>query len=201
MSGKLHISNPFATRFTAPGRLEPLDGAGVPIDLNHMVERFAQCGGMGAIVGPHGSGKSTMLVHLAAALERNGRTTTCIRIRSWRCLTGALAAVVAVGRGGIVCVDSWECLGSVAGVIVKRAAGMWGRGLLVTTHRRCGFPILVRTETNTALLQAIVRRLTVPDGRIGMGDVEDAFVRTAGNLREALFRLYDLFERRTKRGA
>ena len=68
-------SNPFATRYTRPGQLEPLDAEGRPIDLPALLQECARLGRAVAIVGPHGSGKSTLLRRLyeatvAAVLKR-----------------------------------------------------------------------------------------------------------------------------------
>lgn len=60
-------SNPFSTRFVAPGRI---DWVSEPDhELEKLTCRFLfDCSSRAAIVGPHGSGKSTLLEHLVPGL-------------------------------------------------------------------------------------------------------------------------------------
>ncbi len=62
-------SNPFSTRFVRPGalayRFPPGESAAT------LVERLAASGWRGQIVGPHGSGKSTLVAALGETLPRS----------------------------------------------------------------------------------------------------------------------------------
>jgi len=53
-------SNPFATRFTRPGQLPPFDAAGKRIDLDALLALAGRIR-RAVIIGPHGSGESTLL--------------------------------------------------------------------------------------------------------------------------------------------
>jgi len=190
--------NPFATRHTRPGRIPPLDAAGRPIDPPALLDRLRAGGGTAAIQGPHGSGKTTLLTHLACALERRGLLAARVRLRSRRDAAAALAAIVGARPGATVCIDSWERIGTVLGPVARLTARVKGCGLLVTSHRDTGMPLLARCETTPDLLAAIVRHL--PDCEQWLGplvsaaDIEEAFAGCGGNLREALYDLYDRFE-------
>jgi hypothetical protein len=192
------LSNPFVTRFTRPGRIEPLDVMGSPVDLRELVDRLRRLGGTAAIVGPHGSGKSTLLTHLAAAIECRGERVPRVRLHSWRHAPLVWNAIRDTPAGGTVCVDSWECLGVSAGSVLRLTARLAGCGLLVTSHRASGMPELVRCGTSEPLLRAIVRSLPGLDGWYGKliheSDIEAAFAMYGGNLRESLYELYDRFE-------
>ena len=191
-------SNPFATRFTRPGRIEPLDHLGRRIDVDAVLERLQCLGGTAAIVGPHGSGKSTLLVHLADSLERRGERVQRVRLHSWRDASAAWKAIRRAPARGTVCIDSWECLGAVTRSMVRAAARLSGCGLLVTAHHGAGMPQLVRCGTTASLLRSIVR--TLPGHECWHGtwireaDIEAAFAVHGGNLRESLYELYDRFE-------
>ena len=192
------VTNPFTTRFTRPGRIEPLDVTGSPIDVDALLDRLRGLCGTAAIVGPHGSGKSTLLTHLAAAIERRGERVRCARLHSrWDVLT-AWTAIRDSAAGDTVCIDSWECLGVTARSVLRLAAGVSGCGLLVTSHRGTGMPELIRCGTSVSLLRSIVRSL--PGHACWHGqlihdtDIEAAFTLHGGNLRESLYELYDRFE-------
>jgi hypothetical protein len=63
---KKDFSNPFATRFVAPGRM---NWVGCPdLSIEALSERFPQLGCRAQIIGPHGSGKTTLLHHLLPQL-------------------------------------------------------------------------------------------------------------------------------------
>jgi energy-coupling factor transporter ATP-binding protein EcfA2 len=197
------MSNPFSTRFTRPGRIEPLDGAGRCVDIEGLLGRLQGLGGTAAIVGPHGSGKSTLLVHLADAIERCGGRSSRIRLQSWRDALAAWMVIRQSAAGDTICIDSWESIGPAIRVLLRLAARLSGCGLLVTSHRGTGMPQLTRCGTSASLLSAIVRSL--PDHAcwyetlICEADIEAAFASHGGNLRESLYELYDRFEARRRR--
>ena len=96
---------------------------------------------------------------------------------------------------GLLVVDGFEQLGFWRRWGLRRRAG----GLLVTTHHCAGLPTLWRTavtqETTARILEALLRgqrRL------VGEEDLRERLRCRRGNLREALFDLYDLHERRRK---
>lgn len=187
--------NPFSTRYLRPGRLPPLDGSGRPLDLEHLAATFLSRGGSAAIVGPHGSGKTTLLGHLADTLESMGERVIRMRMRERSDLLRLLASI---GRGprGIVCVDSWERIGWPANGLVRVVAAGARVRLLVTAHRPGAMPTLWRCATSPRVTEALVERLL--DGSsppaIGREAIEEAHRRAGGDVREALFLLYDRFE-------
>ena len=188
--------NPFATRWTRPGRITPRDARGRPLDVVGLLDRLAGLGGSGAVEGPHGSGKTTLLSALAAELEHDGRLAALVRTRSWRDVALVLQIVWRARPGATVCVDSWEAIGVVPGMIVRGLA-RWKRcGLIVTSHWSTGLPLLWRCETSTELLTQIIASLPDEGGRMGAGDIRRTFERHSGNLRECLLDLYDTFEGR-----
>jgi energy-coupling factor transporter ATP-binding protein EcfA2 len=197
------VSNPFSTRFTRPGRIDPLDDAGRRVDIDGLLERFRGLGSTAAIVGPHGSGKSTLLTHLAEAIERRGGRSSRVRLHSWRDALAAWKVIRQSAAGDAVCIDSWECIGPATRILLRLAARLSGCGLLVTSHQGTGMPELMRCGTSTSLLSAIVRSL--PDHAcwyetlICEADIEAAFANHRGNLRESLYELYDRFESRGRR--
>jgi len=195
------VGNPFCTRHVRPGRLPSFDAAGAPIDLARMRNRLGTLAGAAAIVGPHGSGKTTLLGHLADELEAQGERVVRMRIGRARDAVMLLAAVATARRGGIICVDSWERLGTPWALVIRRCASAAQVRLIVTAHHAGELPTLWECSTTPALLGAIVARLQVGDSDprlIEDSDMSNAFHAASGNIREALFLLYDAFEHRAR---
>jgi energy-coupling factor transporter ATP-binding protein EcfA2 len=206
------IGNPFATRHTRPGRIEPLDGHGHPRDVAALLDRLAALGGRAAIRGPHGSGKTTLLEHVSRALEARGTAVEPVRLRAWRDgaavaagdLFAAFRAILRSCAGKTVCIDGWEQLGPAA-VAASALARLRGCGLVVTTHRATRLPLLAACDTSPAVLAGIVCRLPGYASWGGLvirdADLEAAFSRHGGDIRESLYELYDRFEERRRPAA
>lgn len=188
--------NPFATRHTQPGCVRPLDTTGRPLDLPALLARLQTHALRGAIVGPHGSGKTNLLVHLAAVLAERGGSIGPLRARSGRDAVGILRAVVTAAPGVVVCIDSWEQLGIFTRLAAGAVAARRGCGLLVTSHAPTSLPTLAECRTSPDILAAIVAALPEGGGGMTRADIDDAFTRHSGNLRDALADLYDRFESR-----
>lgn len=191
-------TNPFATRFTRPGVLPPLASDGTPLDATRLAARLTG-GRVMAIEGPHGHGKSTLLAGVLAAAAAAGREVRLVRVRSewdsWRPVAAALAA----GRGACLGCDGWERSLPGTAALVRCIARLRCLSVVVTIHAPAGLAVLARCGTSKELLAALVARLPGHGGLIGGHDIEDAFDRHSGNLREALYDLYDRFERRSRR--
>lgn len=185
--------NPFATRFTRPGAIPPLDRQGRPLDLAALTTRLRALGAA-AIVGPHGHGKTTLLMALADRLAGDGLPVVVLRVWAWRDCFLAIRAIAAAPAGAMVCIDGWEALGPCRWPL-RQAARWLGRGLLVTSHGPPGPPVLCECGTSVTLLQAIVARLPDHGGRIDPEAVATAFERHGGDLRASLSDLYDHYER------
>jgi hypothetical protein len=190
--------NPFTTRFIRPGSLAPRDAEGNPLDVAAIVGRLADLGGTAAIEGPHGSGKTTLLVAVAESLATTGRLAGMVRLRAWGDGVRAVRLVSRAAAGTMVLVDSWERMGPVAARVALWSARRRGCGLLVTSHRPTGLPVLVQGRTSVALLERLVAALPNHGGLIAADDIAAAHATHDGNLREALLDLYDRFECRAR---
>lgn len=193
-----HITNPFATRHVRPGQLRPLSATATTRDIPAAVATIRSAGGSAAIVGPHGTGKSTLLRALAAEFAAAGLLAGQIQIRQGR---DRLAALLMVGRaaaGTTACLDGWEQLGPAGRIGARLLARLRGCHLVVTSHRPTGLPLHLPTSTSLRLLEAIVAALPDHDGLIEPADLAEAFDRHGGNLRESLADLYDRFELRAR---
>lgn len=185
--------NPFATRFTRPGAIPPLDHRGQPLDLAPLVARLRDLG-TASITGGHGHGKTTLLLAIADSLAAGGSVVRVLRVRGWSDAFAAWHAIRAAPSGSLVCVDGWDGLGPARRPLAA-AARSFERLLLVTSHRPAGLPLLRNCDTTAGLLAAIVARLPVAEDRVTADEVAAAFRRAGGNLRDALSDLYDRYER------
>jgi energy-coupling factor transporter ATP-binding protein EcfA2 len=208
--------NPFSAARLRPGCIPYLFAPGD--DLAALVVRLAANRGRGQIVGPHGSGKSTVLAMLAANLTARGHRIKLIELRDgqrrlpreWRAasdpsqLSMKSIPTSAVHDCGpiesqlpatLIFVDGYEQLGWLARRQLSWRCWQAGWGLVVTSHVPVGCPTLATTRVDLATAQAVVETLTADaSGKPSPAEVADAFARCGGNLREMLFDLYDRYE-------
>ena len=196
--GQKSADNPFSTRRVRPGAIAYRLPLGK--DVTRLLERLERNGWQGQIVGPHGSGKSALVATLRAALERSGRPTLSIELHDQaRRLPMSRRRIGELAPGAVVLVDGYEQLRRFSRFLLKRLCRRKGLGLVVTSHRSVAFPDLFRTTTSLALAREIVDELLagvlLP---LTAEEVNARFAQHRGNLREVLFDLYDLYERRRR---
>jgi hypothetical protein len=190
--------NPFATRFLKPGAL-PFIFAG---DLNTavLVDRLRRSGWWGQIVGPHGCGKSALLASLVPAIEEAGRKTLLVALHnSRRRLPGDLRTALRIDAPTVIVVDGFEQLSRFNRFRLKRFCRRGGQGLLVTAHAAVGLPDVFRATPDLTTVQRVVERLQRGHAaHVTAEDVAERLPQHAGNVRETLFDLYDLYEARRR---
>ncbi len=159
----------------------------------------------GAIIGPHGSGKSSLLASLLPELEKRGIRPHLISLHDgqrWLPRTGrSQSDETRESRRGptqprvLWVIDGYEQLNRFSRWLVALRCRRRGWGLLVTAHHTVSLPTIFAASPSLAILQAIVDRL-LPSGVTTLTPVEaaEAYSRAGGNLREALFCLYDRYQ-------
>jgi hypothetical protein len=206
--------NPFATRFVRPGAIEFLFDQGASAE--GLIAAFERCGCRGAIVGPHGTGKSTLL---AALLDRLA-TQSAEEFASHHLETAArMPAVVyrlhdgqrrlprepALGKlapGTLIVVDGYEQLSAWSRLALRWTTARRRLGLLVTSHSPTYLPTLYTTSISLDLADRIAAQLQSAGAGedearlLSRDDVATALAAHPTNLRECLFALYDLYEQR-----
>jgi ABC-type hemin transport system ATPase subunit len=185
-------SNPFSTRFTRPGAIpfQFQDGESAAL----LVDRLREKNWCGQIVGPHGSGKSTLLATLTPALEAGGRRVISITLHQGE------HRLPAIDREGLttatqLVIDGYEQLSWWSRWCVKSLCRRHRCGLLVTTHADVGLPVIYRTEPSREVAQSVVAQLLGGERRlITPSAIAAAYEAAGGNMRETLFRLYDVYQ-------
>jgi hypothetical protein len=199
------MTNPFATRYIRPGAMPFLFPEGR--SLAQLLAQFAAQGHWGQIVGPHGSGKSTLLAQVIAELTKAGTRVASLTLHqgdrrppAWPPPEGTQ----------IVAIDGYEQLGWMWRWRVKAWCRRSSSGLVVTAHRDVGLPPLWTTEPDLATLRRVVDHLwaavhhdlTASPGAsaapFSESELAAALAAGNGNLREALFCLYDVYQQRSR---
>lgn len=200
----IHVSNPFSTRYVRPGAIPFVfsrDG-----EADRLIDRLAIHGWRGAILGPHGSGKSTLLATLLPFFTARAIDCRPISLHDGqRTLPGqwlgssTTDAQTAERRmpERLLIIDGFEQLNRWNRWRVAQTCRRRHWGLLVTAHSEIGLPIVHITRPEIDLFGQITAQLQACDVRlITPGDAADAFRKADGNVREALFDLYDRYEQR-----
>jgi len=182
--------NPFAVE-----RIHQLRFRLPQISWPQLLARWSALHHRGAIVGPEGHGKTTMLLELAQRLtQENWYVRQALLRRSnsnaWRELPTDLFENL--GPRDCILLDGAEQLSFLAWRRFSRHARPAG-GLIVTTHRPGRLATWFTCETSVELLDDLVEQL--------LGSIDDnvrsvnrhLFEKYAGNLRLALREWYDLY--------
>jgi hypothetical protein len=94
-------------------------------------------------------------------------------------------------------IDGYEQLSWWSRRRIKATCQRTGTGLLVTAHSEMGLPLLFQMQPSQQLAQTIVEKIVPADSiRLTSDDINHAFEATGGNLRETLFKLYDVYQQR-----
>jgi hypothetical protein len=214
----LELTNPFCAARLRPGTIGFVFEHGK--SLEQLVDTLEANAWHGQITGGHGTGKSTLLAALTHAIERRGRLVKSITLEAGQrilpreflrslCTSRNCGAAVPAAQGwrdartrtsaglGVAAVDGFEQLNLWNRLVLKRFCRTHGVGLVVASHRSAHLPSLYETVVDEARAWRVIQQLQngFPP-RINTGDLVERLTRHKGNLREALFDLYDLYEER-----
>lgn len=182
-------SNPFASQNLRPGVIPYLFPANE--SSADLVERLRAGDWWGQIIGPHGSGKSTLLVSLLPQIERAGKQPHLVTLHQGQ----RRLPPVQRATDTLLIVDGYEQLSWWSRLWVNWKCRRSGCGLLVTAHADAGLPTLLQTAPTVELAQQVAGHLlSGSQGTVTSDDVSAAFTATQGNIRETLFKLYDVYQ-------
>ena len=163
-------------------------------EWDELFARLARLNHRAAIVGPEGHGKTTLLEDLAERLEQRGQATTWLHRPGEDFFRDELLRDLRDDcyADSVLLFDGADLLNGRDWRVLVRTANR-AAGLIVTSHQTCRLPTVIQCRTSPELLSRIVSQLLpeVPD------EVESLlpalYDRHAGNLRNALRELYDLY--------
>lgn len=187
-------SNPFATRFIRPGAIPFLFLDGDSAEA--IVERLKANQWRGQIVGEHGSGKSTLVATLVPLMEAAGRQVVMLKIGPGERRLPAMEQSSLTPVTQLI-IDGYEQLSWWSRIWIQWLVWRCGAGLLVTAHAYVGLPMLYATKSSEDVAAAVVNTLTTTEGSpISPSEVSDVYRAAGGNVRETLFRLFDVYQQR-----
>lgn len=230
------IYNPFSVRYVQPGAIpfhfDPLllerfrsehpdlfarylyeaislrQEASMWVGCRMLADRLERSHFRGQIVGPHGSGKSTLMYWLRSAVDTLG-----CQVFSWELhdqqssLNGDFWDEIDLflrsreeesdqKTARVLFLDGFEQLSFIQRVCLRKFCRDQRIGMVITTHLPAlGLPILFKTAPSLETVRHLVHYL-VDDGSftVGEDDVKALFAQNRGNCRSILFDLYDRFE-------
>lgn len=221
MTRLTHVSddsfNPFSTRFVRPDQMQYRFTPEIDPETfaQALLERFKKKSAL-AVIGPHGTGKTTLLHFLMPRLEvachqANFAAVRYVRLSSSGKPIGLVEAARLVAGRTLVVIDGFEQLplASRLAVLARLKCLPDSARLLVTAHRRQWFvPTFYRTRWDTQIVRCLTTEKLAhlpTQSRIEMQRIADrladqqlsnrerAVVETA-NVRDYWFSLYDEYE-------
>lgn len=193
--------NPFSTRNVRPGVRSYLFSKGDSV--GELIDRLEQFEWRAQIVGPHGSGKSTLVQSLRLLIHSAGKVTSVFELHDGQTrLQLDHAELASRGRESMLVIDGFEQLGWLTRRKIKSFCIKNQTGLLVTSHESVGLPTLFETSVSLETATSVVAQILASENAasvISSVDIQSLYNSHGGNLRDLLFGLYDLYERRRRR--
>ncbi len=192
-------SNPFSAARLRPGTIDFVFEHGQ--NLAQLVDLLEANRWLGEVTGRHGTGKSTLLAAMTPAIEERGRIVKGVTLAAGqRSLPlGYLTSLRLTAGLGVAVVDGIEQLDAWNRLRLKRCCKTNGAGLLAASHRSAKLPSIYHTAIDVPRAWKVVERFQ--EGfppLVRISDLVERLARRQGNLREALFDLYDLYEVRSR---
>ncbi|HNR99840.1 MAG TPA: hypothetical protein PKX48_02490 [Planctomycetota bacterium] len=162
-------------------------------DLAAVLARFASMRHRGVLVGPRGSGKTSLREEIERALAARGWRTRAFVLRDDAPLPAAEFARLLEDAGprDLLGIDGLDRLPFPAWRRLRRAARRAG-GILATSHLHGRLPVLYEHRTSPALLRELVTELAGAPAAAFLADRCDRlFALCRGDIRACLRALYD----------
>ncbi|MCA9075445.1 MAG: hypothetical protein KDA93_10450 [Planctomycetaceae bacterium] len=162
-------------------------------DMEKLLHRLEALNFRAAIVGPEGSGKTTLQEDMAYELITRGHTIRWLRL-NWenrRTVTKLIEDLFSTSsERDLLFVDGAEQMGALRWRLFTRRADRYG-GLVINTHAAGRLPTLWECQTTPELLSCLIDELLASNSSLPIGEVTQLFDQNDGNLRLCLREMYD----------
>ena len=212
-------TNPFATERISPGKVvyrfsHGASGVNPQTIDGHLEGLLSQLrsSNKGLIVGPHGTGKSTLLQTFLPKLQRSFPTVAFHRVNNdptlgfrgrWRERIQASKRIRGEMQNlpaeGLLVVDGWEQLTMLSRWLISQVAHRRKLTLLVTAHHRIpGWNVVHETRSTPKLIRSLAGDL-LEDSPYELRKMIDTQLKQRAlapttNVRDLWFEMYDLVE-------
>lgn len=177
-------NNPFATERVE--RLLRYEPAWIGRSWGEILSNLDELKWRAAVVGPHGSGKTTFLDALADKLAGEELGVRRIFLNG---VNRRFDHNLIPNSREVVLLDGAEQLSAWAWLRFQRRMRS-AKGVVITTHRSGRLPTLLNTAVTPAILRQCVERLD-PRSGLTASQAEELLARHQGNVRHALLECYD----------
>lgn len=163
-----------------------------------LINRLAEMKYRAAVVGPEGTGKTTLLENFQPRLRDLGFVVRPLRLTAERRTfpPGFLRSFCRkLTHQDIILFDGAEQLNALRWFRFKIATRRAG-GLIIASHRPGRLATLIECSTTPELLDEILQQLVPDQAESLRHTARRLFHEHHGNLREVLFALYDLYAQR-----
>lgn len=171
-----------------------LEAIETDLTLENLVRRWENWGRRGALVGPHGHGKTTLLEDLADYFEKQGEKILFLRLsrENRRFSRQEWQQIQSFSADSIVLFDGAEQLSRLDWARFKRHSQR-ARGVVITSHRSGLLPTLLECRTSPQLLRDILHQIAGNDAARWDVECEAIWQHHRGDLRLALREIYDFY--------
>ena len=163
-------------------------------DLQHILDKLKIQNYCGAILGPHGSGKSTLMEDIQHGLEGEGKKTQWIRIHKESeksVKRAAIKKILACDVNTINFLDGAESLGVINWITLAYKIKKKRRTLIATTHYPCPLPRIFKTYTSQAQALELTQKLAAEYWNPTLEAVaKNAYTKNKGDVREVFRACY-----------
>ena len=163
------------------------------VDFSSILSRLEQLNYCGAIVGPHGNGKTVLFEQVYNHLFQSKLNIHKLFLndRSTVSISGIGKLVSKISNVDIVMVDGAEQLNILYWQLLKIACKYKSTGLIITCHAENMLPTIHKCQTSLEVFCTLVYELVGKD--IDKNTIESIYRQYSGNVREAFGGLYDIY--------
>jgi RecA/RadA recombinase len=189
--------NPFASE-----KVEQLKFIPTATSVDKLTQMLPEVGFRCAIAGPHGSGKTTLMLEISNILQAGGHIVKHIFVNDTNPMTTEMRddLIANLQAGEIVLFDGADLIGRIAWQKLKRSIFKAKAGLIITTHKRGMMDTVAECSTSPQLLKTITNTLLADHETLNDQLIDEIYARHNGNIRNCLWQMYDFWSGKGRPG-